>query len=443
MPDLKSIPSIYISLITGLTSSLIYLYLAFNSQEYGQTSLSQMLSVYFSCTILCALVYWHHYLNKNQISIPLLLGFALIFRIIGFFTFPVLEDDFYRYLWDGHQTITNNNPYLLAPAHFFDSDTISDQFEEILNGINYPFVATVYGPTSQWFFAAAAMISPGEIWPLKLILLSADIAIIVILLKLTKPNAVLLYAWCPLILKEFVVTTHPDLLGAFFLIWAMHSYLKQRFIMVGILMALACGIKIFPVILLPFLLKFFWRGWLSFVITVIIIAIPFGLQTAWFPEGLQVMSGDWFFNAPLYVAFYEFLPASYSIFIFKLIIVGVFGLLCATFLLSDLNSYYFKQQPLQLPRGDILFAAMLICLPALNPWYAIWLLVFLSLKPNIFAWLATMMLLLSYSSGINLSNNNLGSYQIPNWVLAIEFGSMLLLLTVCFLYKKYSSTRQI
>ena len=164
------------SMIAGLLSSLSYLYLAINSQEYGQATLSQMLSVCFFCSALCGVVWWHHNQAKQDISLATMLSFAVIFRAIGFFAFPVLEDDIYRYLWDGRQTIVNGNPYIQAPADFFDADNLTDRFENILDGINYPYVATVYGPSSQWIFAAAYLISPGEVWPLQLILIIADLA---------------------------------------------------------------------------------------------------------------------------------------------------------------------------------------------------------------------------------------------------------------------------
>jgi len=276
-----------ITIIAGIVSCLSYLYLAFNSQEYGQATLAQMLSVCFFCSAICGIVWWYHHHAQQEISIKIMLSFALLFRAIGFFAFPVLEDDIYRYLWDGRQTIVNGNPYLQAPADFFDADNLSSRFEDILDGINYPFIATVYGPSSQWIFAAAYLISPGEIWPLQLIFIIADLVLIALLMNIAKPNAVLLYAWCPLVIKEFAFTAHPDIFGAFLMVCALRAYLTQRFILVGILMAVACGIKVFPLIILPFLLKFNWRGWCAFIITAIVIAIPFGVQQAWLPEGLK------------------------------------------------------------------------------------------------------------------------------------------------------------
>ena len=189
----KTTPNLSV-IAAGALSVLAYGYLSVNSQHYGDANLIQMMSVCGISMFLCTLVWWHHYRQNIEISIPLLLGFAVVFRVIGLFSFPLLEDDIYRYLWDGRQTVETGNPYLFPPSDYFDSDNISDRFEDILNGINYPNIATVYGPLCQWIFALSYLIAPGEIWPLQLIFALADMAIILALLKLARPNLVLLYA---------------------------------------------------------------------------------------------------------------------------------------------------------------------------------------------------------------------------------------------------------
>jgi len=409
------------SVFAGLASTFAYYYLAINSQYYGDATLIQLLSVSSFCMSLCGALWFYHYHCKQEISVPVMLCFAVIFRVIGIFAFPVLEDDAYRYLWDGRQTIENGNPYLYPPSDFFDVDNISERFESILNAINYPYVATVYGPSSQWIFALAYIIAPGEIWPLQLIFALADVGIILLLLKFAKPNAVLLYAWCPLIIKEFAFTAHPDVFGAFLMVCALYAYKINKNVMVGILMAVAVGIKIFPLLILPFLLKFHWKGWLSFIITVIVIALPFGIQQAWLPEGLKVMSGDWFFNAPLYLSYNKLLPAHYSVNILKIVLLTSLAIGCGAALLLHLYRDYKEPTNAILPRGDLLFGFFFLCIPALNPWYLVWLLPFAAIKPSLWAWTASLMLLMSYISGINLGTSDLGSYQIPNWVLGVEF----------------------
>jgi len=432
------------ALIAGSLSILAYCYLAFNSQFYGDATLNQMLSVCGISGLLCAWVWWSHHQNEQQISLSTLLGFAILFRIAGLFSFPVLEDDIYRYLWDGRQTIENGNPYLSPPSDFFDADNINERFEHILDGINYPHVATVYGPLCQWIFAAAYLISPGEIWPLQVIFTLADIAIILALLKLAKPNSVLLYAWSPLIMKEFAFTAHPDVFGAMLMVFALLAYRKGNAILVGVLMAAATGIKVFPILILPFLLGFQWRGWFAFLITALAISLPFGIITAWYPEGLRVMGGDWYFNAPVYLAFIKLGPAG-SASLVKIILLLLLAIGAGFYLLKTLYGYLKTQWPdTRILRGDYLFGAFFLCLPALNPWYFVWLLPFAVIRPTFCAWASSLMLLISYASGINLNSDKLGAYQHPEWVLVIEFGVILIALIIDLArYKKQDISRKL
>ena len=420
----KTTPNLSV-IAAGALSVLAYGYLSVNSQHYGDANLIQMMSVCGISMLLCTLVWWHHYRQNIEISIPLLLGFAVVFRVIGLFSFPLLEDDIYRYLWDGRQTVETGNPYLFPPSDYFDSDNISDRFEDILNGINYPNIATVYGPLCQWIFALSYLIAPGEIWPLQLIFTLADMAIILALLKLARPNSVLLYAWSPLLIKEFAFTAHPDVFGAMLLVFALLAYRKGLATLVGVLMAGATAVKVFPILILPFLLGFKWRGWLAFIITAISISLPFGITQAWLPEGLKVMGGNWYFNSPLYIGYIRLTPNGYSADIIKYVLLGLLALGSGLYLLKTLIGFIQSKWPDRLPRGDLLFGAFFLCLPALNPWYFVWMLPFAVLRPSLTAWVASFMVLMSYASGINLNSLTYRAYQHPNWVLLVEFGVIL------------------
>jgi len=400
------------ALVGGALSTLCYAYLALNSQAYGDLDLGPFLFASISCALISFFVWWHHWVNDQSLNLSTLLGFAILFRVIGFFTFPIFEDDFYRYLWDARMTFERGSPYGISPASYFGTD-LSERFDVILGSINYPEVSTVYGPVCQWVFALAYLIAPGEIWPLQLIFGLADLAIVLLLLKLAKPATILLYAWSPLIIKEFVITAHPDVLGALCLLTALLQYQRRRYLWVGVLLALAAGVKVFAVLLLPFLLGFQWRGWCSFITTALLISLPFGPLQAWAPEGLRAMGSDWLFNAPVYALLSNWI----SITMIKWLLLGALTCGCGVYLLHTLYRW-----PVKLVRVDLLFAALFVCLPALNPWYLVWLLPFAVIAPSPWAWAASLSLLLSYASGINLIQTELEPYQHPSWVLVTEFG---------------------
>ncbi len=409
------------AIIAGTLTSLAYLYLALNSSEYGDLELGQLLGVSLFCAGLSFWVWHVHSRQKLDISLITLLGFAIVFRIIGSFSFPILEDDFYRYLWDARLTIETGSPYGIAPAEFFGKPNISQSFEFILDGINYPYVETIYGPTCQWLFALAFLISPGEIWPLQVLIGLIDLMVILLLLKLAKPTSVLLYAWSPLVIKEFVITTHPDVLGVMFILIGLVLIQRREYVGLGVCMALACGVKIFAVMLLPFLLRFEWRAWSAFFITAILIALPFGLKDAWFPSGLSTMGGNWLFNAPLYRLAEVTIGSWVSLNQVKITLIGVLAISCSVYLV-----YYLRKGSSVIAhrdlRGDLLYAGLFLCAPAFNAWYLVWLLPFAVFRPSLWAWLMSFTILLSYASGINLaSDSGLGPYEHRGWVIAVEF----------------------
>jgi len=408
------------TLIAGGISCLAYLYVAFHSRSYGDFDLAQLLITSLFCAALSFWIWYLHTRQNQTVDVTTLVGFAILFRLIGGFSFPILEDDFYRYLWDAHMTVEFGSPYGIPPADFFDAPQVSERFEIILSGINYPFIDTVYGPTCQWLFAVAYLISPGEIWPLQLMLGMADLILILLLLKLANPNSVLLYAWSPLIIKEFVITAHPDVLGAMFIVLALVLLKKNRLMGLGACLALACGVKVFALIVLPFLLRFEWRAWFVFFTTAVLIALPFGLKDAWLPGGLSAMGSSWLFNAPLYFVADVWLGRWFSLGSIKLILLTLLGLGCASYLVR----YLYKGRDVVAHkelRGDLLYAGLFLCAPALNAWYLVWLLPFAVLRPSVWAWLLSVTILLSYASGINLADTGLEPYQHSAWVLALEF----------------------
>ncbi len=429
----------------GLVATCAWLYLCFSSQHYGDASLLQLLSVSGIVTLASLSIWWHHHRTGNDINLAAMLAFALLFRVIGFATFPILEDDFYRFLWDGFQTSTSGSPYAVPPAHFFGSE-LSPKFELILDSINYPESATIYGPSTQWMFFLSYQLAPGGIWPLKLFSVIADIAIIVLLLKTTSRPVLLLYVWSPLVIKEFVISVHPDIVGALFLTLALKAYTAKKDITMGTLLALALGVKLFVIIIVPFLVLFRWRAWLGLLISATVIAWPFGLQNAWLPSGLNTMSSGWLFNAPLYELLNAVAPSSHTTLILLTAFTVVAGSYGLVWLCKAIKNRRNNARPI--PRGDYLFALLFICIPALNPWYAIWLAPFVLRWPSIWAWVGSVSLILSYASGINLplidstahsvTVSTLANYQHPAWVLIVEFGSIAVALVYSVTRSKYT-----
>lgn len=424
----------------GTISALAYTFWAINSQGYGELQLTEFLVIGVPCAAL-SIYLCMHYVKSEEGAFPvyLMLGFALVFRLLGVSTFPILEDDFYRFLWDGRMSIETGTPYGWVPIDFFNDINISDSFEQILGSINHPEVATIYGPVTQTIFALAYVIAPAEVWPIQMLYASIDFALILLLLRVAKPHFVLLYAWSPLILKEFAISAHPDVLGALFLVLAFIIYsskTKYSWLWLPICLALATGVKVFALIAVPLFLRFQWRSWCIWVGTLFILALPFisgnessssasslllQIKAVWLPDGLQVMSNNWLFNAP----FYYLADTRLAFDLTKGILLGLFAIVAASYFMY----LYLRRQYLPM-RIDRLYGLFFICIPVINPWYLVWLLPFAVIYPSRWAWTASIAVFLAYATGINLNNSELALYQHSTWVLCVEYGLIVLALCI-------------
>ena len=398
----------------GFVALIAFSYLAWVSDGYGSAGLADLLA---SSAVAAAVCFglWYYLRHTGQvISAGQVLLWAILFRLVAVVGYPVLEDDIYRFLWDGRMLVEAGSPYGVIPADFFGAE-LPSRFETILDRINHPDVATIYGPVNQWLFGLSYLMAPGQVWPLQLIFALADIALIVVLLKLAPARYVMLYAWSPLIVKEFAFTAHPDVFGALFMMMAVWAHRYGRWIVVAVSLALAVGVKIFALILVPILLRWQIKGWAIFGLTAIVIAWPFGIVDAWLPGGLGAMASGWLFNAPVYRLLLGIAPLAS-------IKVGLLLLFVAVWLV------YFFGRPCQypqvgkeyaIPRGDWLFGLLFLCMPVFNAWYLVWLLPFAVIYPSGWAWTASVSVLLAYGIGLNLDEPALAPYQQPwQWVLA-------------------------
>ncbi len=423
------------------------------SRNPGALALPQFL-VLSAAMVLCTVaVVWHHHLHEIQIAFRWVFISALILRLVSLIGEPLFEDDYFRYLWDGLQTATTNDPYTLAPAIFFDRD-IPELFEPVLSFINYPDVATVYGPVAQWLFAIGYFIAPAEIWPLQLLAGLADLAILFLLFKLGAGNALLLYAWSPLLLKEFSLTAHPDMYGVLGLMLSVYAVYRHHAVLGGLALALACGAKVFAILAVPYLLtrtmsvRFWSRFIAAFAVCIAVITAAFGSIRIWAPEGLMAMADSWLFNAPLYLLLLKFLDFQ----TIKLLLLSVFIVYGFIVFLRRLKVKQntdkdsvpsFKWQSSSAAfRGDYLYGLFLLALPVLNPWYVVWVLPFAVLYPSFWAWTASFAVLLSYWYGVNVATAGASAFDQPHWsLIAVEYATIIVVPLIAGLIVAFKSRR--
>ncbi len=369
------------------------------------------------CAFVLSLLAFHR-AKQQPLTLLQLMLWAGVFRLIGCFGDPLLEDDFFRYLWDGYRFFESGSPYVVAPSAFFGEENIPPKLFGVLGQINYPDVPTIYGPTLQYSFLIAHLISPASIWPLQLMYSLADLALIWVLLKLADARWVLLYAWSPLVIKELAFTAHPDGLGVLFLVLSLYCRRQQLFGFSMVALALSVGAKVFALLLVPFVLwRLPWRYWAGFVLVLAVLYTPFLLQNGSDMAGLQIFIQQWQFNGSLYALVSQLFSipvARWSL--------GVAFLFCYLLLFVR----HCQKSCWEIPRGDQIIGLFFLISPVVNAWYLIWLLPFAVIYPRWWSWSASMAVLLSYLTGINFQNSlvKLPLLQLPLSVRLIEYGSV-------------------
>ncbi|MEM9355038.1 MAG: glycosyltransferase 87 family protein [Pseudomonadota bacterium] len=209
-----------------------------------------------------------HNIDK-QTQLRLLTGIiagGIILRLLMFWTVPALETDLYRYLWDGAVVAIGHNPYAYAPGGLEASgvpQSLRDLALEagyIHERINQQDLRTIYPPVAQVFFAVAYLAETWSITAWRLVCLLCELTTLWLLLRLLDELGrsrlwLAIYWWNPLIIKELMNSAHMEAVLVPFLLAAVLLAVTKRNIFSCLMLALAAGIKIWPVLLLPLVLR--------------------------------------------------------------------------------------------------------------------------------------------------------------------------------------------
>jgi hypothetical protein len=339
----------------------------------------------------------HHAGQPHSAMVPLIVGWALIFRLSLVWVTPgFLSDDIYRYIWDGLVQQAGINPYVYPPEAtelaFLRDDTIFPM-------INRKSVLTIYPPGAQLFFRMMAWLCPGNLVAMKAVILLADLASIALLLRLLKRLGghqayVLLYAWHPLVIVELGISAHLDGLMIPFVLLAFLWTMQHRPRLAGASLAMAGLIKLYPAILLPVLYR--KRAWQLPLVFFVLIGMGYLL---YLDAGFQV-----FGYLPYYLSPDEFYNLS-----LRPILMWLAGLvsddpfpsvkwLSAAMLLLVMlqcvrRPHKTTQQAIAWGVG-IIAVYLLLVSPSVFQWYLVWLLALATLTQN---WLTPAWLYWSWS----------------------------------------------
>ncbi len=299
------------------------------------------------------------WLKLRRVSLPIVatLIIALGLRMLILAPEPALSGDVHRYIADGRHLASGHNPYTYMP----DDTRISHRE---IRSIYPPLAQLLFLQFEQPHLALYGRPSSGVamlVW--KLILIGADLAVI---LLLRKYGAAFAFATCPLVIFEGAWSGHLDALAAVFLAFA----LARRS---GFFAALAAGLKIIPLAAVPALFGKL-RPPFSFLFT---FFFPF-----YFFLGGPIMPGfrdyatRWIFNSPLYTvvrAIVERIPTkeiwTHHPLRFEAISDVVYQHIYPDFLTRAILAVLAIGGILLARRVTTAVGALLLCSPAIHPWY--------------------------------------------------------------------------
>ena len=388
----------------------VFLFLISNSFKISIPLLNQpvlefvILLIVFSTVYLIS-IYWLRNYSINSKDFIWIILVGLLVRIITLFSYPILEDDYFRYLWDGGVTANAINPYLYSPEDVLSGNSIPEleqlasDSNGILNKVNHPYLKTIYPPVAQLVFAVSHFISPWDIYLWRGLLLFFDFIVLILLLrilsKLNLPRSnIIIYWWNPLLINEIFNSGHLDIIVFPFVLIALYLLLYNRIFSSVISLAISIGVKIWPIFLFPLAIRNILNKpkkligvVFLFVLLILALLVPFVVGGFGDSSGLVAYAERWENNDSLFrvfVIFSEKLLNEFDIHpghgqkvarYFVLFLVGLISFLVAFKNEKDKEEVIFNKSLL------IIGLAFLLS-PTQYPWYYTWLIPFLTIAPR-------------------------------------------------------------
>lgn len=362
---------------------------------------------------------------------------GLLLRAALFTLEPVLSDDFYRYLWDGHVQRSGINPYLHAPA----ASGVEGLRTTWHGLINNPTVPTIYPPFAQIAFLPAAM-AGSALWILKATWLLCDLLTAVFVTRIAKATgrrpalALLLYLWAPLLVIEVAWSAHLEPLGMAAMMGSVLALSRPgvrdrlRAAMAGFALALAALTKFAPAAALPALVR--RRGWtplLAFTMTVAALYMPYISAGTELFTGLRTYGEHWWFMQGAFSALEVI--AGEPMRARQLAGILVLGVVAWT---------AWKRVDVETALFWTIGTGMIVT-PTFHPWYVLWMLPLAALRVNR-AWLLLCGLTFLGYFGVS-SYQSGGDWLQPGWLRTLLWLPFLFLLVHDFVRDSRSGTVEV
>jgi hypothetical protein len=190
--------------------------------------------------------------QRGRVTVVVILAIGVLSRLVLLPAAPSLSTDVYRYVWDARVSSAGIDPYAYAPvapevAGLRDADTYPR--------LNHSTWRTVYPPIAQALFGAVYRVAPDNVFALKVVFGLAELlalaALALLLRTLEIPlGRLTIYAWNPLVIVEIWGSGHLDALVLAAVAIAALASARRRDDIAAIFLGIGTLVKLYPVVLL-------------------------------------------------------------------------------------------------------------------------------------------------------------------------------------------------
>lgn len=287
-------------------------------------------------------------------------------RVVMAFGEPMLSDDVYRSVWEGRVQGVSGNPFAWSDRPEAEKwEGLRDEY--VYPRINHPDYAAIYPPAWQWAMRGVNGLSD-SVTAVKLFVVSCEVLFWLGLWRLLEARGlnlarVLIAAASPLAMIEIAGGGHNEAMGMALLVWTPVLLERKSRAVAAVALALAVLSKLIPAILaFPWLRRLRIRDFALMAAVGLALSATFMDETALW--SLRKYGDYWRFNETFF-ALFAAVSGSHRA-----------GVLASAALLVALGFWLGRREADIVSGGLLMSVALILVMPNVLPWYALWLLVF-------------------------------------------------------------------
>ncbi len=256
-------------------------------------------------------------LNRLKGNLKMLVVVGAVCRLSFLLADSALSDDYYRFLWDGDMLTNGENPYVVLPDSFAETNRLSPDQQELYDNMNSREYYTVYPPLNQGVFAigASAMgvggVKAGAI-AIRVILVLFELLTLLVLFRVLRlfrmeAQKAMWYWLNPLVVIEITGNLHFEGSMCLCIALMLGAIVQKQFLSAGIWAGIGASLKMLPFMFLPSVIRS--NGWVKGIVAglvalamFVVMLVPF-ISSEWissFTSSLDLYFRKFEFNAGIY-----------------------------------------------------------------------------------------------------------------------------------------------